>query len=152
MVGAKKVFHSVISTGLLPLPQVVPGRMGVIDVGTAGIAEKKAMSPFKSLRAKNPGSDLMHIAFENLAYRSENSNPRPRTTVAGVVEFRDQIVGGVREGLEFAKAYKEELCGLFERAFSGQSFRFVNTPTQIYSQLLRMVTSPGVVNDPVARC
>lgn len=150
MVGAQKVFHSVISTGLLPLPQVVPGRRGVIDVGAAGIAEEEATSPFKSLIAKNPGSDLMHITFENRQYRSENSNPRPRTTVAGVVDFRDQIVGGVREGLEFAKVNKEKLCGLFERAFSGQSFRFVNTPTQTYSQLLRMVTSPRVVNDPVA--
>lgn len=150
MVGAQKVFHSVISTGLLPLPQVVPGRMGVIDVGATGITEEETASPFKSLLAKNPGSDLMHIAFENLPHRSENSNPRPRTTVAGVVEFRDRIVGGVREGLEFAKANKEELCDLFERAFSGQSFRFINTPTQTYSQLLRMVTSPGVVNDPVA--
>ncbi|KAB1502888.1 type 2 lantipeptide synthetase LanM [Corynebacterium sp. 320] len=150
MVGAQKVFHSVISTGLLPLPQVVPGRIGIIDVGATGITEGETTSPFKSLLAKNPGSDLMHIAFENLPYRSENSNPQPRTTVAGVVEFRDQIVGGVREGLEFAKANKEELCGLFERAFSGQSFRFINTPTQTYSQLLRMVTSPGVVNDPVA--
>ena len=150
MVGAQKVFHSVISTGLLPLPQVVPGRAGVIDVGAAGIAEEETASPFKSLLVKNPGSDLMHIALENLPYRSENRNPRPRTTVAGVVEFRDQIVGGVREGLEFAKVNKEELCGLFERAFSGRSFRFINTPTQTYSQLLRMVTSPGVVNDPVA--
>jgi type 2 lantibiotic biosynthesis protein lanM len=150
MIGSTKVFRSVLGTGLLPLPQVVPGREGVIEIGAAGIVKQEVKAPYKTLVVKNPGSDQMHIAFENLVHHSASNTPQPQPSVSGVVKFRDQIVAGVREGFAFAQDNKEYLCDLFTEAFTGCRFRFVNVPTQTYSQLLRMVTSPGIINDPIA--
>lgn len=147
--GAELLHRSVLGTGLLPMQHVVPGRDGIIEIGAAGIQEDTYKAPYKTLVMKNPGTDLMHVVLENLIYKNQNKNPLPDLRINEVVSFRDNILIGVQKGFDLVEAEKEKFLIFADSFFHDKFFRFVNSPTQTYSQVLRMATFPNIPSDPI---
>ncbi|MFI6576752.1 type 2 lanthipeptide synthetase LanM family protein [Nocardiopsis sp. NPDC050513] len=144
--------ESVTGIGVLPftMRKGGPGEAGM-DVGVVGYDPGQQV-PFRNLRIRNPGRDDMFVELAQETSVNATANLSvARATDLPVREQRDAVKRGLRHVLEFAAANKEEVAASVEEFLGNVPFRFLHHPTMFYAQLLRMVTHPDAITDPLVR-
>ncbi|NYJ35618.1 type 2 lanthipeptide synthetase LanM [Nocardiopsis aegyptia] len=144
--------ESVTGIGVLPftMRKGKPGEAGM-DVGVIGYDPGQEV-PYKSLQFRNPGRDDMFVELAQGTSANATTNLSvSRATDLPVRQQRDTVKRELRRVLEYAASHKEEVAGAVEEFLSGAPFRFLHHATVFYSQLLRMVTHPEAMVDPLVR-
>ncbi|MFE3460967.1 type 2 lanthipeptide synthetase LanM [Nocardiopsis aegyptia] len=144
--------ESVTGIGVLPftMGKGRPGEPGM-DVGVIGY-DPGQEAPYKYLRFRNPGRDDMFVELaQGTSTNSTTNLSVSRATDIPVREQRDTVKRELRRVLEYAASHKAEVTGAVEEFLGAAPFRFLHHATVFYSQLLRMVTHPDAMVDPLVR-
>lgn len=149
--GALTLQDSIIGSGLLPLVVRAGDKDPGMDIGAIGY-DTGQRAPYKSLSLQNPGRDDMFVCMVTTETTAANANLAvQRATELPVTAQRDIIKAEFRRVLECAASQPDAVMNAIETFLGDAQFRHVNQATIFYAQLLRMVTHPHAMADPVVR-
>lgn len=133
---------SVYGVGILPLIiSRSDDARGHVDAGFLGLGDR-GPSPYRSLSIRNAFRDDMTLALE-----SPSAPPRTEGAESLALSESDvrDLAAAFRAGFERVYrriiAHRETFASIVEHAFANAQLRYVHTPTIVYAQSLRMLTS-----------
>ncbi|MFI6576741.1 type 2 lanthipeptide synthetase LanM [Nocardiopsis sp. NPDC050513] len=143
--------ESVVAIGVLPMVMGSNGSDTGIDVGVIGY-DQGQRSPYRNIQFHHPGRDDMFAQLVHGVASDANANPSvSRTASLPVAEQRDILKRELRRVLVHARDHRQKVADAIDRFLGGARFRFLNNATIFYAQLLRMVTHPDALRDPLIR-
>ncbi|MFE9822498.1 type 2 lanthipeptide synthetase LanM family protein [Streptomyces sp. NPDC005791] len=139
------IAQSVYGIGILPL--VMAGKeadAGHVDLGFLG-DQGRGTSPFKSMQFDHPFTDHVSLGFRAAAAG------RRQTVVNALTEDETYDLGrhmadGFTQVFRAVMAAPDRWTALLRKAAAGVRIRYVHNPTVLYSQTLRMTSSPSALD------
>lgn len=143
--------ESAAKSGILPMVVKSSVHSQALDIGAIGY-DPGQQTPFKTLQLRNPGRDDMFMELAQGEMTEINANLSARQAADVPVPRQREIVKkGLHRVLEHARAHPDEVAAQIEKCLGHAQFRYVKNPTFFYTQLLRMLTHPDAVKDPLIR-
>ncbi|MFF8231345.1 type 2 lanthipeptide synthetase LanM family protein [Streptomyces caelestis] len=137
--------QSIYGIGILPLVMAGKGADGGhVDLGFLG-DKGRGSSPFKSMQFDAPFTDRVRLAFRSAPVEE-------RHTVVGTLtedethELGRRMADGFSRVFRAVMAAPDSWTSLLCKAAAGIRVRYVHNPTVLYSQTLRMVSSPHALD------
>ncbi|MFE5492206.1 type 2 lanthipeptide synthetase LanM family protein [Streptomyces virginiae] len=149
--AATFIGESVAGIGILPMVVKSSDSDRGMDIGAIGYDPGQKI-PYRTFAVHHAGRDDMFVELIEAETVAVNAN----LSVFGasglaVPEQREIIKSEFRRILEYAQEHPGQVLDAVEKNLGDAHFRYVNIPTVFYSQLLRMVTHPTALRDPLVR-
>ncbi|CAM5599934.1 type 2 lantibiotic biosynthesis protein [Streptomyces avidinii] len=149
--AATFISESVAGIGILPMVVKSSDSDRGMDIGAIGYDPGQKI-PYRTFAVHNSGRDDMFVELAEAETVAVNANLSVFGAAGLAVSVQREIIKTeFRRILEYARTHPGEVLGAIESHLGDAHFRYVNIPTVFYSQLLRMVTHPTALRDPVVR-
>ena len=141
-----RVANSVLSTGLLPEPTDVKGR--IVDLSGLG-ARSHQETPLRTFNIKRDDDGRLRVMHEQYRLGTTSNRPRYRGREADPREYISEILLGHRRAYQLLLGRKRDFVLAQEvvEGFRGLPVRVVLRPTATYSTLLRKSRHPNALYD-----